>query len=313
MALRHLRLSTYHTESYLSEKSSKSREERSTSALYDSNLVTNKITKPNPKADRIHIALIDNSGSNSVIAHHLRSSSGYFTGIMNTIDAASQIAFMYCSDHGDGDNFIQEVDYQYPNKEGDKALYSSLHHVCPANGFDSAEAFECSLLAATKLDFCAAKHKHLYLITDVVGHGMGMSSDDGCPHQVQWRDSVKKVYKTFDTFEVIGCGCDEETGKLQAQFLKPERVLYDLIDLSSIQEHEHRAAITSNALLFLIARKTGFQGISLFLSYLYEKWLQDPIFGSKTDERAKEMIQRFGKFIEAPETEIKQMMNKIFV
>jgi hypothetical protein len=142
---------------------------------------------------------------------------------------------------------------------------------------------------------------------------MGMSSDEGCPFQRDWKDSKEKVYTTFTSFEVIGCGDNASTGRLQAQFLKDDRIQYDLIDLSSIEEDRHRAAITINAILFLIARKTGRQGIELFLSFLYEKWLEDPIFGSQTEDRAKDMIRRFGKFIELPENEVDEIMKKILV
>lgn len=297
----------------VTEKSHEPRKERDKSDLYDNNLVKLKITKPKKDVNRLHIILIDNSGSNSIIAKHIRDSSGYFMSVLNTIDPQSQVAFMYCSDHSDGENFIQSVDYLFPDKEGDKALYSTLQHVRGANGHDAAEAFECALWQACEINFGNASQKHLYLATDVVGHGMGMSSDDGCPYQRYWKDSKNKVYDTFTSFEVIGCGGDAEVGKLQTQFLKDDRIQYDLIDLSSIKESYHRAAITINAVLFLIARKTGRQGIELFLSFLYEKWLEDPIFGSQTEERAKDMIKRFGKFIELPENEIDEIMKKILV
>jgi hypothetical protein len=293
------------------EKASKPREKRSTSDLYDESLVTKKITKPNASTERVHIVLIDNSGSNSVIARHIRESSGYLMGVLAQLDPSSEIAFMYCSDHSDNDLFIQSIDYLKPSKTADRAIFSSTYHVKGANGYDGAEAWECALWDACGLDFGKAKEKHLYLATDVVGHGMGMSSDDGCRQQRDWKKSKEKVYKTFTTFSVIGCGDDDDVGKLQTQFLKEERIPFDLIDLSSIKETEHRAAITGNALLFLIARNTGMQGVELFLSFLYEKWLQEPIFGSDTDKRAQDMIRRFGKYLEKPQTDIDKLMKKI--
>jgi hypothetical protein len=295
------------------ERASKPREKRATDDLYDESLVTKQITKPNATTERLHIVLIDNSGSNAKIAQHLRDSSGYLMGVLAQLDPSSEIAFMYCSDHSDNALFIQSIDYLKPGEKADKALFSSSYHVRGANGYDGAEAWECALWDACGLDFGKAKEKHLYLVTDVVGHGMGMNSDDGCPRQRDWRKSVEKVYKTFTTFTVVGCGDDDDVGKLQTQFLKEDRVPFDLIDLSSIKEFEHRAAITGNALLFLIARNTGMQGIELFLSFLYEKWLQEPIFGSDTDKRAQDMIHRFGKYIEKPETEVNKLMKKILV
>jgi hypothetical protein len=307
---RSARLTTARSE--MMTKSAAPRAKRATDELYDSELVTNKITKPAADVERVHIAIIDNSGSNATIAAHLRTSSGYFMSVLNQIDPKSQIAWMYASDHCDGNDFIQEVDFLSPGKKGDKALYSSLYHVHGAGGGDAAEAFECSLWQACDIDFGAAKEKHLYLATDVVAHGMGMTSDEGCPNQRDWKKSKEKVYKTFDSFCVVGCGDDEETGKLQTKFLKTDRIPFDFIDLSSIKEARHRAAMTGNAILFLIARKVGLQNIELFLSFLYEKWLEDPIFGKDTDQRAKDMINRFGKYIEgATDAEIKKVMAKI--
>jgi hypothetical protein len=293
------------------KKSTEPREKRVTESLYDESLVTKKITKPEASTERLHIVLVDNSGSNAMIATHLRESSGYLMGVLAQLDPSSQIAFRYCSDHTDNSKFTQSIDYIKPDKKGDKALYSSSQHVLPANGYDEAEAWECALWEACDLDFGNAKEKHLYLVTDVVGHGMGMESDEGCPHQRDWKKSKEKVYKTFSTFMVVGCGDDPDVGKLQAQFLKEERVAYDLVDLSSIKETGHRAAITGNALLFLIARNTGMQGIELFLSFLYEKWLKEPIFGDETDSRAQDMIRRFGKYIEQPQTKVSKLMEKI--
>jgi hypothetical protein len=219
---------------------------------------------------------------------------------------------LYCSDHCDGDNFIQEIDFLFPDKKGDKALYSSCKNVVPASGGDEAEGFECALKQACDIDFGKAKNVHLYLVTDVVAHGMGMEDDNGCPFQVSWKSSLKKVSEKFTSFEVVGCGGDSDTGKLQQKFIKPERLAYDLIDLSSIPEPQHRAGITGNALLFLIARHRGFQAIELFLTFLYEKWLNDPVFGKGTDSRAQEMIIRFTKFLEDPAKKVATMTEKIF-
>jgi len=293
-------------------KSALPRESRDTDELFDAGLVKLKITKPDSKVETLHIIMIDNSGSNATIARHLRNTSGYFMSTLNQIDPTSQVAFMYCSDHCDGDNFIQEIDYLFSDKKGDKALYSSCKNIAPAGGGDEAEAFECALKQACEIDFGGAKNKHLYLVTDVVAHGMGMESDDGCPLQVSWKSSLKKVAEKFTSFEVVGCGSDPETGKLQQKFIKPDRLAYDFIDLSSIPEAQHRAGITGNAILFLIARHKGFQAIELFLTFLYEKWLNDPVFGKGTDSRAKEMITRFTKFLEVPTKKIATMTEKIF-
>lgn len=87
------------TRSILSEKSdeellTKKRQERDVSDLYDASLVRNKITEPKTGTQRIHIVIVDNSGSNRIIAEHFKKTSGYFTSVLNIIDPTSQVAFM---------------------------------------------------------------------------------------------------------------------------------------------------------------------------------------------------------------------------
>lgn len=281
-------------------------------SVYDKKSVHLGITKPKKGVERVHIVLIDNSGSNRVIAHHLRESSGHLISALRSIDPQSQIAFCYFSDHCDGDDIRQEVDYLSPDEKGDKTLHSTVRHIRDASGGDEPEAIECVLNDMCALDFGDAKTKHLYLVTDVVGHGMGLRGDDGCPFQQNWQRSVERVRETFDSFEVIGCSDDPHVGKLQAKFVTSERLAYDLVDLSQIREREHRLAITGNVLLFLIARRRGMQTVEMFLSFLYEKWNDDPVFGANTDLRAKEAIRRLSKYLEAPDEETEKMLTRIF-
>lgn len=285
---------------------------RQVTDIYDKSFIRSEITEPKPETKRIHIVIIDNSGSNRIIAAHFRESSGYFTSVLKSIDPTSQIAFMYYSDHCDGDHINQEIDYVSPDEEGDKIIHSTARLIVPVSGGDAPEAFECALYDVCQKKFGNAEYKHLYLVTDEVAHGMGEQGDEGCPFQKNWKDSVELVYTTFNSFEVIGCG-NARISKLQAQFIKPERVGFDFLDLSEIPEEKHRKAISGNSLLFLIARKTGLQTIELFLSFLYEKWLESPIFGRKSDARAKEMIERFGKYIEAPEQRVIEILQKVLV
>lgn len=289
----------------------KIRESRVVEEIFDRSLAKNTITSPKKGVKRLHILLVDNSGSNHRIASHLRASSGYLAAMLNAIDPESQVAFMYFSDHCDGPHIWQEVDYVTPDEEGDKVLLASIANIVPAGGGDAPEAIECALWEICKKDFGDAEEKHLYLITDVVAHGMGMRGDDGCPEQRDWKKSVKKVKEIFTTFTVIGSGEDDEDAELQKQFLDPDRVKYDLIDLSNIKETWHRQAITGNAFLFLVARNTGKQAVELFLCMLYEKWLQDPVFGKDTDQLAKEAIRRFGKYLEQEKDEIDKLMAKV--
>lgn len=290
------------------EKQEQKREEKA-----DPRKVRLGITKPTATAKRVHIFLVDNSGSNRLIAAGLRESSGYLSAVHGIIDPESDFATIFFSDHCDGPRIMQEVDYVPPTPEGDLILLSTISRIIPADGGDYPEAIECALKRACELDFGSAVTKHLYLVSDEVAHGMGEEGDRGCPDQVNWRDELEKVRKTFDTFEVIGCGSVTRVAELQKQFLTPERLPYDFIDLSAIKEHQHRLGITANALLFLVARKKGMQMIEVFLGGLYEKWLASPVFGTDTEMRAKEAIRRFGKYIEAPAEEIEMMMSRVLV
>ena len=304
------RLETHRAD--VGKKDPKKRVVRAEEEVYDDGSVKLKITKPGPDIKRVHIVMVDNSGSNRAIAEHLRSSSGYLMETWRMLDPESQVAFIYFSDHCDGDGIIQEIDFVSPGEEGDRVLLSTLRHVRSVSGGDEAEAIECAMVHACNIDFAGVPEKHLYLVTDVVAHGMGMADDNGCPLQQDWRKSLRSVNETFTTFEVIGSGQSAEDSKLQEKFLNPARLAWDLIDLSSIKEVEHRRAITGNALLFLVARRRGLQAVELFLSFLYEKWLADPIFGSQTDRRAREMIERFGKYLEIEPDKLAALMNKVF-
>lgn len=287
---------------------------RDTRRLYDESAVRIGITAPPKEAQRLHIVLIDNSGSNAAIAEHTRQASGYILSTLGVVDGGSALAIIYFSDHCDGPRLMQEVDYTLPTEKGDRQLLSSIHHVHPAGGGDAPEAIECVLVRACELDFgkLPKEKRHLYLITDVVAHGMGMREDDGCPNQRDWRQSLERVMETYGSFEVIGSGDVASTAKLQSKFLNPERVPFDLIDLSAVREAEHRMRITANALLLLIARRGGLQSVQTFLMALYEKWLAEPIFGANTDLSAREAIRRFLKYLEIGAAERRAFEDKIF-
>ncbi len=282
--------------------------------VYDRDAVKSVITKPSESAQNAHIILIDNSGSNAAIARHLRASSGYLLPMLRGIDATSEAAWIYFSDHCDGSDIMQEIDFIPPTEVGDRTMLSTLRHVRDAEGGDAPEAIECALWRACDIEFAHVPkaQRSLYLVTDVVAHGMGMRGDHGCPDHRDWRDSLARVEQTYGRFTVIGCGADSNTSKLQAKFLKPERVAYDLIDLSAIPSPEHRMRITGNALLFLIARNRGPQTVERFLMALFEKWLSEPIFGANTELNAKEAVRRFGKYLEISEDEREALLDRVF-
>lgn len=281
--------------------------------VYDRSAVKLKITTPPAEATSIDVAVIDNSGSNRLIAQHMRESSGFVLATLGIIDNKTAMATMYASDHGDGRNLLQSVDYVMPTEEGDRVLLSSLSHIDPADGDDEPEAFECTLNSACDIDFgdVPKDKRRLYLVTDVVGHGMGMRQDNGCPRHRDWRQTLARVNETYGSFCVVGSGHDAKNAKLQAQFLAPERVPYDLIDLSAIKI-EYRMRIAPSALLFLMARARGLQTAKVFLMALYEKWLKEPIFGANTDLNAKEAIRRFLKYLEITPEGLAELEDAIF-
>ncbi len=285
------------------------RETRDTVDLYDHALVRARITRPHPEAQAITILDIDNSGSNREVAQAVRGSSGFILATMGLmLGPRHQLAIRYVSDHCDGLGIRQDVDFVFPNEEGDRVVYSTTRQVRNVSGGDEAEAFECTLHDACDIDFghVLKPDRHLILATDVVGHGMGMRSDNGCPAGRDWQHSVDRVYETFGSFEVIGTGETRGMAELQRKFLRSERVPYDLLDFSSIAETRHRLGIIPAAAIFLMCRADGPQTAKRFLQFLYHKWLSDPVFGQDTDLRAREAIRRFFKFIEGMDRQMEQ-------
>lgn len=287
---------------------------RDTNETYDPSLIRNKITHPSEHASHVYVLLIDNSGSNRHMAEHLRKTSGYLLAMLRGIDPTAELAICYFSDHCDDENIRQDVDFVRSTEMGDKILYSTTRHVRGADGGDAAEAIECILWDICEINFVHVpkERRHLTLVTDVVGHGMGLRDDDGCPRRRDWQKSVDRVNETFGTFVVVGCSDQDYVGTLQTKFLRKERVVFDHIDLSSIRSLEHRLGICGNAFLFLASRAMGNQTAVAFLMTLYEKWLEDPVFGQKTDLAAQEAIERFLKYLEMSDEEKQTARRRIF-
>jgi hypothetical protein len=297
----------------VTEKSARPRPKRNVRDLYQEGAVHKLITRPAPGVKRVYIVLIDNSGSNQTIANHFRNSTNYLRVNLGVIDPEAQYVFVYFSDHRDRQLWWQPVDYISPTEEGEVILTSTLFHVEDANGQDAPEAHECALRDICRIDFGDATERHLILVSDVVGHGMGMHDDEGCPNQQSWQESLDLVEKTFTSFEVIGCGDESWVADLQQKFISykhPELLAQNFVSLAHIKEHQYRLGIVLNAFLLLVARHQGMQGIEGFLSRLYEKWLEDPIFGGDTDRRAKEAILRFGKYLPG-QGDIVKMMSRV--
>lgn len=296
--------------------------------VLEPSMARNKITNPSPQAKRVILALIDNSGSNRTCAAHMRKSSGHFTSFLQSIDPEAEIAFVYFSDHSDRHLESQEIDFIQPSEAGDKILCSSADQIIPANGGDFPEAIECALKGACEVNFAHVKKEDrtLILMTDSIPHGMAgyQERDNGCPHQISWRSSMKSVRETFGSFVLIGSGCDPEIATFQKTMFSVGAesdskmdldAALNFIDLSSIQDSIHRNGLVANALLFVIARMNGKQAMQVFLPMLYRKWLSSPLFGGQTDQMAKNRIMDFGPYLRGvmTDTEILDLMKESLV
>lgn len=281
----------------------------------DTSLARNTITTPPKEANKLVIYLIDNSGSNRMIADALRNGAGYLHAMLSIVSNETTAAFQFFSDHVDGARLFQEADYTTPGEQGAKVLRASISRISGAGGGDEPEAIECALHRAAQYDFehIAKKNRQLILVTDVVAHGMGMRDDDGCPHQGNWRRSLEEVHEMFGSFQVVASGDNREAFELQKQFIAPERRRFDLMDLATGRlTHEERCRLVGNAVLVLAARQAGRQAFEGFLMTLFEKWLAEPLYGSNTLSKAKEQINSFLAYSEGTPEEIERMRQRIF-
>lgn len=302
---------------------------RDVAAVRDPSLVRLALTHPSPAARRAVVVLVDNSGSNREIASHIRNSSGHFAAMARLADAQSETAFIYFSDHCDGEREQQAVDFVPANDKGDRQLFSTLEQIHPASGGDEPEAIECALHAAAEIDFAHVprENRMLILVSDVVPHGMeGVEKfgvrDDGCPNQRSWRRSMEEVRAAYGEFVFIGSGSSEMWRSLQLKLFEtapgvsdPEEVAVNFIDFSTIRSQAHRNGLVGNAITFVLARRAGRQPVLAFLSALYEKWLANPIFGRDSDGKARDRITNMARlYLRKMMTneEIEQMLREVF-
>ncbi len=288
--------------------------QRQVEQLIDNRYIRLTITQPQPGTVRVYVILIDNSGSNRVIAQHLRKAAGFMIAYLRGIDPLAEYLIIYTSDHGDGPRMFQPIDYFKPDEEGDKILTSSSTKIYDANGFDAPEAFECAMKLATELNFANATERHLFLITDEIGHGMGhWEHDDGCPDQVSWKESLRRVHEVFQSFALISCTGYKQMIELQKQFIEPERRPYDLVDLTQTDDRL-RKHMVGTVLMFLIARGCGKQAVASFLGALYDKWMEEPIFGSAEHniKEAQKAITHLSNMLEYQQGEIDDMLRVVF-
>jgi hypothetical protein len=281
-------------------------------------LANNVIGVPPKEVEEVHIALIDNSGSNAKIATGMRDRASYMRALFDSLAGNAGFATVFFSDHCDGPRgLFQDVGYTTPGTDGDKVLRASIAQVRSSGGGDAPEAIECALKRAAEFDFghVPKERRYLYLVSDQVAHGMGYNprDDDGCPNQVHWRHSVEQVHQTFASFQVIASGEDSRIFNLQKQFIAEERWRYDLMDFATGQlTHDERCGLVANGLVFLVARNRGAQTVNLFLQTLAEKWLAEPMYGSNTLPRARRQIGDFANYLEITDQERGELMAKIF-
>lgn len=299
------------------EARSRAKAAEQSQARIDPNLARNTIGLPPKAAKRIYVMVVDDSGSNQAIAKAIKNGAGYIHAALGVLSEDSAIAFLFFSDHFDGANMLQEVDYTM-GPDGDAVLRASMDNINDADGDDLPEAIECALAKINELDFghIPKKHRHLILVTDVVAHGMGMSAftrDSGCPHQVQWQDVLREVHQNFASFKVVATGNDSRVLKLQEKFIVPERLRFDLMDMvSGGLSHEERCRLVNNAVLCQIFVTLSPQAAESFFSGLYMKWLAEPQYGSATAERARAQITAFASYLEISDDERKSMLERVF-
>ena len=138
-------------------------------------------------------------------------------------------------------------------------------------------------------------------------------TDAGCPHQKDWKKSLKKVGETYGTFQVVASGQDRETFALQKQFVSKDRLKFDLLDLATGKlTHDERCRLVTNAVLLFVARNRGFQTVSTFLMILLEKWLAEPQYGSDTLSRARRQIEDFCEYLEVSNDKKADLLKQIF-
>lgn len=282
----------------------------------DHSLARNSITVPPHDAQEVHLIAVDNSGSNHDISVALCNAGGYIQAQASSLAGDAALAMQFFSDHCDGPGgLFQWVDYVMPGKNGEAMIRASVDAIRPANGGDTPEAIECALHELAKLDFhhVPREKRHLYLVTDVVAHGMGWRGDDGCPYQRDWRESLLEVERSFGSFQIIATGSNSEMFALQKQFINdPQRLRYDLMDMvTSGLSNEERCRLVPNSVLFFIARNRGEQGVRMFLSSLFVKWMENPQYGSKTEERARAQIRGFIEYLELNNKEREELYHEV--
>lgn len=314
------RLAASRSKGALAAKSAAPRPVRDDSHDHRDDMIRSVVTRPDPKAARIYQIVIDNSGSNATTAKRMRDSSNYLIVNLKLIDPRAQFMIGYFSDHSDGTLLWQPIDYLYPDPVGQQILVSTTDEVEEANGDDNAEAHECILRDLTRSDFghVAVPNRHLIMVTDVVGHGMDpehiMGRDNRCPFQVDWQQSLDLVEQAYGSFELVGSGDNLRVANLQEQFIAhahPELIDLNFVSLAGIHDSDLRLGLVPNAVLFLVARQRGLQSVEAFLGRLYEKWLLEPIFGEDSDNRAREAIARFGRYLDLGPDDLVQFMGRV--
>ncbi len=281
-------------------------------------LARTKIGEPPANANRLFVVIIDNSASNELIARAVRASIDRVQGNLGGFEQDASIALQLLSDHCDGPNMIQEVDWLPLGANGKEIFLAGVSRVQGANGGDTPEAYECGLhIAATAYPFgkVPRERRHLIMVADQVAHGMSEQVDDGCPLHRDWRTSLEEVHAAYGSFQVIGCGTDGRMLALQEQFIRGQgRVPYDLIDLATADRlsDTERLRLVIPTMLFLMARCISTRTAERYLTTLFEEWLEAVHYGKDTEPRARKRISAFATYLEISAPEREALLARIF-
>mgnify|MGYP001582616167 CR=1 FL=1 len=152
------------------------------------------------------------------------------------------VAIWGVGDHSDGQLWLQRNDFTSNNQ----TLDGQIRRITLTHGGDAPEAYECGFSelakAASKVK---AEHPNSKVVAifigDSVPHGMegfreGYRNirDDGCPRQVDYRQSLAHLKAATDIFYFVGCNKDQIMTGLQQKLINPQRPAEKFIPLGNM-------------------------------------------------------------------------------
>jgi len=151
-------------------------------------------------------------------------------------------------DHSDGDLWLQTNEFTSDNQTLDRQIKGmTLTH-----GGDEPEAYECAFSelakAASEVKIAQPNSKVATIfIGDSVPHGMegGYDRDDGCPKQVDYKQSLAHLKAVSDIFYFVGCSEEERMTRLQKKLVDPQSPNEKFIQLGNMVEDLPQLLIAS--------------------------------------------------------------------